>query len=541
MGKGGRRKGGGGKRGGADKKKKGGRGAAGGNDNDDDAASVGVLDDWRFDDAASSAGSAEDDDASAELRAEERIMTGLDLLSEKRASSRERGLADIVTAMLRHNCADVISSQRETLLNALLLAARKGAKKEASLACLALAVLAITIGAGDDELYSEASWGKEDPWAVCFQRPMRIYCVGIVSSVSFLPRLICTPPYLCLPTCASSSLVHLRSSPAPVQIEPVLLRVIHQGKGGAAASLTALGMVCFVASTKDSDGTQCISEFEKSLLATMAIGGGKGASGKTEWTGMGGVETAAKVKSVSAKGRAEARDVLVAACSGWGLVASTLGSEWLAGRGQRKYLPLFRYLIDHDSLAVRVAAGDNIALICEATGGLVASISAAVAGTDSSGGDATGAGGAGAAAEATGPTEEDLEMLRRRVSSASDWLLETDAQDGEEDEEGDDAGTGEDDEGKDGDGKAAVGGGDDKDSGKPGGEGVLAEAVAVSDEEEAKGPPADPDAAAEEPKAEPEAVAAVPAPYAGFREVEDDEDSDAEAQSTMATVGGKAL
>jgi hypothetical protein len=130
------------------------------------------------------------------------------------------------------------------------------------------------------------------------------------------------------------------------------LKTIAAGKGDVAMSMQALAMCCFVSTTEPVDALNCIDLFEKQMRKSMRV------------------KARAGVKKGGDKGRTQARDMLVAACAGWGLVATTVEGNWLSTTGFRRFLPLFRDLLEHESLSVKIAAGENIALLCEARGGV---------------------------------------------------------------------------------------------------------------------------------------------------------------------------
>ena len=152
-----------------------------------------------------------------------------------------------------------------------------------------------------------------------------------------------------------------RAHKSRAQAEAILLKVIQQNKGGAAACIQALGVICFVTSTEDSDTWSCIDLLEKDMTAMIAI------TGQSRLDVKGGKSTKAKPSA-----RVDARDRLVSACVAWGLLATTVGKKWLATFGFHRFVPLFHALLEHDSLSVKTAAGENLALLCEAQGGVSA-------------------------------------------------------------------------------------------------------------------------------------------------------------------------
>ena len=82
-------------------------------DNSDDEGSVetgmAAGDDWRFfnaddDGPSGSAGGGGSDDEDGARKYEELLFEGLEMMSQKRATTREQGLKDALTAMMRSMC-----------------------------------------------------------------------------------------------------------------------------------------------------------------------------------------------------------------------------------------------------------------------------------------------------------------------------------------------------------------------------------------------------------------------------------------------------
>lgn len=74
----------------------------------------------------------------------------IDCLYEKRASTRERGLQNLVSLLARSFSYEEALVRKETLSSLMLGRIRKGSALEASLACRGVALLVVTLGAGGD-------------------------------------------------------------------------------------------------------------------------------------------------------------------------------------------------------------------------------------------------------------------------------------------------------------------------------------------------------------------------------------------------------
>lgn len=79
------------------------------------------------------------------------------------------------------------------------------------------------------------------------------------------------------------------------------------------------------------------------------------------------VETMGQQISVLSKGKGNTEDALAQLLDSWGLAATLISKEKLAGALNLQYMAVFVALLEHSNLNVRLAAGENVALLCEAS------------------------------------------------------------------------------------------------------------------------------------------------------------------------------
>jgi len=135
---------------------------------------------------------------------------------------------------------------------------------------------------------------------------------------------------------AESMIESLSSSLTPV--------IKNQGKPTAtrASAVLALGVLCFACTS---------AEEEKSTLASMALF-------SSMWQ---------QARSSRIRMALEVGPELVAQCiESWGLLATTLPTSKRAGVVMEEHIPVLMSLLEHKSLDVRIAAGENIALLFDA-------------------------------------------------------------------------------------------------------------------------------------------------------------------------------
>ncbi|CAM9268742.1 unnamed protein product [Chrysoparadoxa australica] len=202
------------------------------------------------------------------------LVEALDMMTEKRSSTRLSGLKKLKEAMQSCSELELVHSQADTCVD-LLVRMLKAKDSEAEAAAEALGTLCVCLGPDEDERFN----------------------------------LMYTP--LC-------SIITRHKSPA--------VRV---------TALQALSIGCFICSTSD-DRTEETLDLLMNVLARRS------------------------------EGNPVSDDLCAAALQGWGLLATTISKRWLAGGGTDKMLPLLHACMGCDSMEVRMAAGENLALLQEA-------------------------------------------------------------------------------------------------------------------------------------------------------------------------------
>eukprot|EP00742_Colponemidia_sp_Colp-10_P001518 GILJ01001629.1.p1 GENE.GILJ01001629.1~~GILJ01001629.1.p1 ORF type:complete len:401 (-),score=81.32 GILJ01001629.1:240-1442(-) len=226
---------------------------------DDGSSSMSSLND-----NASSGGG--DDDVVQDATLEEKV----ELLTEKRATIREHALKDLIAAMRMSLQGPLINSKLETLITSLMNSIKKGQAYEAGMACQALSLVFITLGAESEAVY------------------------------------------------------------AMVEPQLAILAKDHRVPATRAAIIKALSMVCLIGCPEDEKAAEIISLFESFFEDTPS-------------------------------------DVTVSALNGWGLLSTLKPVSDLAFGVAYSMLPTFKTLLENEDADVRAAAGENVALLYDAS------------------------------------------------------------------------------------------------------------------------------------------------------------------------------
>ena len=130
-------------------------------------------------------------------------------------------------------------------------------------------------------------------------------------------------------------------------VEAALLHVSARGKGdlAKAEAIKALALCCFVSATEESASLKTLNTL-LAIFAGSSVGAG----------------------AVSMK-KAPGAPVLAAAISGWALLATTMPRSMFSSSAFDAYTSKLQPMLYHDSLSVRAAAGEAIALLHEMNGG----------------------------------------------------------------------------------------------------------------------------------------------------------------------------
>eukprot|EP00743_Colponemidia_sp_Colp-15_P001952 GILK01002124.1.p1 GENE.GILK01002124.1~~GILK01002124.1.p1 ORF type:complete len:400 (+),score=77.84 GILK01002124.1:110-1309(+) len=228
-------------------------------ESDDDSSSMSSLND-----NASSGGG--DDDIVQDATLEEKV----ELLTEKRATIREHALKDLIAAMRMSLQGPLINSKLETLITSLMNSIKKGQTYEAGMACQALSLVFITLGAESEAIYSM------------------------------------------------------------VESQLAILAKDHRVPATRAAIIKALAMVCLIGCPEDEKAGEIISLFESFFEDTPP-------------------------------------EVTVSALNGWGLLSTLKPVSDLAFGVAYSMLPTFKTLLENGDADVRAAAGENVALLYDAS------------------------------------------------------------------------------------------------------------------------------------------------------------------------------
>ncbi|CAM9430552.1 unnamed protein product, partial [Scytosiphon promiscuus] len=200
---------------------------------------------------------------------------GVEMLTEKRASTREGGLRTVIKFMLHSSDLEPVLAMRETVLAALLGVVRgKGTESQGVHALRALSVLCVCIGPEEEAAFRS------------LRRPLR----------------------------------------------SLITRSRHEGV--RVGAVHTLALACFICSSDDDNTSETLD-----LLAD--------------------------VFSRTSDGLEVPDSVCAAALSGWGLLATTVSRSWVATRMTKQHLRVFRELLSCPDMAVRMEAGENLALLHE--------------------------------------------------------------------------------------------------------------------------------------------------------------------------------
>ena len=216
----------------------------------------------------------------------------IDLLGEKRYTTRENALKMLIRLLTKGVRTDECEAISETLCMYLCTSIRRGKAKESSLASRALSILAVTLGFDNDSLVEMAV--------------------------------------------------------------PVLKVQAQKGKDvmSRAEAVKCLAVVCFVCSSDEEQSLQVVQ-----VLSTIIRDASKDLKKMATATGQERKRLLARKKNVP-------HNVIAAACKGWALLASVTHTQNLAGDGMLdSCLLAFHILLGHRELAVKVAAGESIALL----------------------------------------------------------------------------------------------------------------------------------------------------------------------------------
>jgi len=200
----------------------------------------------------------------------------LDALNEKRATTREEALVQMVKYIVSSQSPDAIYSKRETAVQAFLTSLNTKSTYEGILSCGALSALCVVIGADEEAIFKQIR--------------------------NKLERII------------------TRSTDEQLRI----------------AALYTLSVGCFICSSVDHD-TMEILEFLTDLIQG------------------------------SSQGEPVEDEMLPAIMESWGLLASTASSRFMKEVAAPSMVPLLAEHLNSSSLAVRLAAGEVLALLHEAT------------------------------------------------------------------------------------------------------------------------------------------------------------------------------
>ena len=254
-------------RGGLKKKPAGKKGARGG---DDDEVSV-----MSEDEAAATyqqevaAKNAEGEDLSPEERQDQLV----EQLAEKRSSTRQAALSKFIDQLQQTYDPDFVAQRLETLQMYLLNSVRKGDAPEVVLACRALTLVSLTLGAASETLVTSATPILRD---------------------------------------------HLKNS--------------SKSNAGRASAAEALGFIHFIGAINDKDTIEAMAMLTDALKAPATLS-----------------------------------EAIATACwEAWGLLATSLPTSRLAGAVSTEFLPTLIRFLDDESIEVKTAAGENIALLMEA-------------------------------------------------------------------------------------------------------------------------------------------------------------------------------
>lgn len=259
-----------GKERGAAKKKSVGKKGGGGRADDDDSVSVMSEDEAAATYQSEVAGkNAEGEDLSPEERADQLV----EQLAEKRASTRQAALSKFIDQLQQTYNPEFVANRLETLQMYLLNSVRKGDAPEVVLACRALTLVSITLGAASETLVQAATPILRD---------------------------------------------HLKNS--------------SKSNAGRAAVAEALGFLHFIGAINDKDTIEAMAMLTDALKSTGTLS-----------------------------------EAIATACwEAWGLLATSLPTSRLAGATMSEFLPTLIRFLDDESIDVKTAAGENIALLMEA-------------------------------------------------------------------------------------------------------------------------------------------------------------------------------
>ncbi|CAM9153053.1 unnamed protein product, partial [Sphacelaria rigidula] len=210
-----------------------------------------------------------------ESKAVDDFKDAVELLTEKRASTRQSGLKTVMKFMLHSPDLGPVLAMQETILQALIgVLRRKGTEVEGVHALRALSVLCVCIGPEEEDTFK------------ALRRPLRT----------------------------------------------IITRSKHLGV--RVGAVHTLALACFICSSDDDNTSETLD-----LLAEVF--------GRTS------------------DGLDVPDELVAAALSGWGLLATTVSRAWVATRMTIQHLKLFRDLLGSNDMDVRIEAGENLALLYE--------------------------------------------------------------------------------------------------------------------------------------------------------------------------------